>query len=318
MLFLVYINDLHSCINHSTVRHFADDTNLLYATNKNKPRNRNVVRNLNKDLKSLNHWLLANKISLNSTKTELIIFRNKRTKITNLDIRLNGTKLNPLNEIKYVGITFDEHLTFSNHISLLNAKLKRANNLIAISRHYLSKELLLQIYYGQFYSHLTYGCQLWGQDPNRIKQTFTLQKKCIRLMTFSHYLAHTDPLFKELNILKLYDMITFHNIIFTHNTLNKKSPNIFNSYFKNKLTSHHHYTINNLNTQYCIPKGSLDIPNVNTTSGEKSIRNICSKEWNLILRELSIKYFNDYENCELWLQNLKINKLKFMLKQHFL
>ena len=81
LLFLVYINDLHTCINHSTVRHFADDTNLLYSTNKKKPRNRNIVRNLNKDLKSLHHWLLANKISLNSTKTELVIFTNKNTKL---------------------------------------------------------------------------------------------------------------------------------------------------------------------------------------------------------------------------------------------
>ena len=62
LLFLVYINDLHTCIRHSTVRHFADDTNLLYSNDRNKPRNRNIVRNLNKDLKSLNHWLLANKI----------------------------------------------------------------------------------------------------------------------------------------------------------------------------------------------------------------------------------------------------------------
>ena len=80
LLFLVYINDLHLSIRHSTVRHFADDTNLLYATDKSKPRNRNIVRNLNKDLKSLNHWLLANKISLNSTKTELIFFRDKKNK----------------------------------------------------------------------------------------------------------------------------------------------------------------------------------------------------------------------------------------------
>ena len=86
LLFLIYINDLNTCIYHSTTRHFADDTNLLYATDLSKPRNRNIVRNLNKDLKSLNHWLLANKISLNSTKTELIIFRNKSTKIPNLDI----------------------------------------------------------------------------------------------------------------------------------------------------------------------------------------------------------------------------------------
>ena len=160
LLFLVYINDLHLSIRHSTVRHFADDTNLLYATDKSKPRNRNIVRNLNKDLKSLNHWLLANKISLNSTKTELIFFRDKKTKIPKLDIRLSGTKLESTNDVKYVGIIFDEHLTFSNHIKLMNAKLKSANNLITISRHYLPKELSIQIYYGQFYSHLTYGCQL--------------------------------------------------------------------------------------------------------------------------------------------------------------
>jgi hypothetical protein len=78
LLFLIYINDLHTCIRHSTVRHFADDTNLLYTTDKTKYRNRNIVNNLNQDLKSLNHWLLANKISLNSTKTELIFFRHKK------------------------------------------------------------------------------------------------------------------------------------------------------------------------------------------------------------------------------------------------
>ena len=118
----------------------------------------------------MNHWLLANKISLNSTKTELIIFRNKSTKIPNLYI-----KLKEKDDVKYVGIIFDKLLTFSSHIAFMNAKLKRANNLIAISRHYLSKELLLQIYYGQFYSHLTYGPQLWGKGD--IDQTITLQKK---------------------------------------------------------------------------------------------------------------------------------------------
>ena len=232
LLFLIYINDLNTCIHHSTTRHFADDTNLLYATDLNKPRNRNIVRNLNKDLKSLNHWLLANKISLNSTKTELIIFRNKSTKIPNLDIKLNGVKLKENDDVRYVGIIFDKFLSFSSHIALMNAKLKRANNLIAISRHYVSKELLLQIYYGQFYSHLNYGPQLWGKCD--IDQTITLQKKAIRLMTFSHFQAHSSPLFKELKLLKLPDIVTSSNIIFTHDTLNKKSPTIFNDYFKHK------------------------------------------------------------------------------------
>ena len=30
LLFLIYINDLHSCIKFCKTRHFADDTNLLY------------------------------------------------------------------------------------------------------------------------------------------------------------------------------------------------------------------------------------------------------------------------------------------------
>jgi len=80
LLFLIYINDLHTCIRNSSTFHFADDTNLLYIPDK-KIRNKNIVRKLNIDLKSLNNWPLANKISLNSTKTELIVFRRKKTKI---------------------------------------------------------------------------------------------------------------------------------------------------------------------------------------------------------------------------------------------
>ena len=203
LLFLIYINDLHTCIYFSTTRHFADDTNLLYIIDALKRRNRNPTRKLNVDLKSLNHWLLANKISLNATKTELIYFRSKHTPIPETNIKLNGIKLTANDQVKYVGITFDEHLTFQGHIKILNGKLKRANNLISISRHYLSKELLMQIYYGQFYSHLIYGCQLWGQNENHIDQTITLQKKAVRLITFSDYQAHSSPLFKKLKLLNL-------------------------------------------------------------------------------------------------------------------
>ena len=99
LLFLIYINDLHQCIHNSTSFHFADDTNLLYIP-PNRIRNANIVRCLNLDLKSLNNWLMANKISLNSSKTELIIFRKKNIPMPNLNIKLNGVKLKTKSEIK--------------------------------------------------------------------------------------------------------------------------------------------------------------------------------------------------------------------------
>lgn len=84
--------------------------------------------------------------NLNATKTELIYFRNKRTPKPTTKIKLNGFTLEETTHAKYVGLVLDEYLNFKRHITLLNAKLKRANNLIAISRHYVPKDLLMQIY----------------------------------------------------------------------------------------------------------------------------------------------------------------------------
>ena len=71
LLFLIYINDLHSSIHSSTVYHFADDTSLLQINSSYKK----IQNNLNRYLKGLCKWLLANKISLNASKTELIFFK---------------------------------------------------------------------------------------------------------------------------------------------------------------------------------------------------------------------------------------------------
>ena len=90
LLFLIYINDLHNAILYSQSYHFADDTNLLNISDSAKK----MQKQLNIDLKLLNNWLLANKISLNSKKTEMIIFQKPELKLNwKWNIRLNGYKL---------------------------------------------------------------------------------------------------------------------------------------------------------------------------------------------------------------------------------
>ena len=50
---------------------------------------------------------------------------------------------------------------------------------------------------------MTYGLLLWG---NQVVQVSKLQKKSVRLITGSEYLAHSEPLFKELELLKIEDL----------------------------------------------------------------------------------------------------------------
>ena len=117
LLFLIYINDLNTCISNSKVYHFADDTNLLHI---NSCINK-LQKNINYDLKRLTNWLDANKISLNNTKTELIYFRKKRSATpTNNKIKLNGKRLIPTDHIKYLGVYLDETLSGFAHYEILS------------------------------------------------------------------------------------------------------------------------------------------------------------------------------------------------------
>ena len=228
LLFLVYINDLHRSINYSSTYHFADDTHLLAISKPKPPTKKHPHRQpihflqskINRDLKGLYSWLLANKISLNATKTELVIFRKPSVKLPTTKIKINGKRISPSSNIKYLGIYLDEFLDGSAQCDQLRTKLLRANGMIAKSRHYLlqNHHHLLTIYHSIFSSHMIYGCQVWGQsDSKYFLKIQTLQNNALRLITFADsFYDHVTHLYKELNLLKLRDFVTLQNLLLVH------------------------------------------------------------------------------------------------------
>ena len=84
LLFFIYINDLHEAIQYCKVHHFADDTNYFHTSKSVK----NLNKQVNRDMKHLNNWLSANRISLNVEKIELVIFKSPR-KVLLDEIKLN-------------------------------------------------------------------------------------------------------------------------------------------------------------------------------------------------------------------------------------
>ena len=103
-----YINNLANALEKSIVHHFADDTNLLYG-NKNPSVISDVI---NSELKLVTDWLRANKLSLNESKTKLLLFRP----INKLNLKLSNIKLNRLlltlaTSVTYLGIEIDESLS---------------------------------------------------------------------------------------------------------------------------------------------------------------------------------------------------------------
>ena len=54
----------------------------------------------------------------------------------------------------------------------------------------------------------------------------------MRIITFSGFQDHSNPIFKELKILKVMDVIKMNNFLFVHNALNSKLPKKIENYFK--------------------------------------------------------------------------------------
>ena len=68
-----------------------------------------INRYINHDL--IVQWLRANRLSLNTSKTGIILFRSKNREITkHLNFRISGTNQNTIKGMKYLEIYLDETL----------------------------------------------------------------------------------------------------------------------------------------------------------------------------------------------------------------
>ena len=304
LLFLLYINDLHEAIPFSAVNLFADDTMLFNQNTSLK----SLTKKTNIDLKCLSNWLNANLISLNSTKTELLLFRSKR-KSTYYDakFKIHGKRLYPSKVVKYLGVFIDEDLNWNSHIDFVCSKLKRANGALSKIRHYVSKDVLLSLYYALFHSHMSYSAQVWAQHENvRTRRILTLQKNALRLINFSDFQAPSFPLFLEFRILSFFDFIKFLNIILVHQLLNRKLPTPLCSTFD--LDS---LTLNARLNRYPsrAKTGILQLPRISTVRfGDHSIRYQSILSWNLLQNFLSVDDMS----------SLSLNRLKHLVKFYFL
>ena len=74
-------------------------------------------------------------------------------------------------------------------------------------RYDCAKRVLLSLYFSLFQSHLSYGLSVWDTSNSGYLSKLAIQQtKVVRAITFSDFYAHTLPLFKSLNILKIKDL----------------------------------------------------------------------------------------------------------------
>ncbi|CAM1295290.1 Uncharacterised protein at_DN0754 [Pycnogonum litorale] len=272
ILFLLYVNDLPSVVNNCRITIFADDTSLTCsATNLVE-----LKRSLDPDLISVYNWLLSNRLTLNTSKSAICIFRQPSMTLNpSIRFSINESPLLITDTVKYLGVLIDKHLSWSYHIdSLLNRLSKYIGIFATKVRHILTTKSLVTLYSHLVKPCIDYALLIYGSaSSSHIKKIFTFQKKLVRIITFTGFREHSQPLFSLLGIFNISE--TYLSL------LTKLSYDIFilhKNIFNFSLSIHSHQTRGN---QFKTFKSFY-----RTNIGYRSISNIISNFWNNLYKLL--------------------------------
>ena len=247
LLFLIYINDMWKASSKLTFVHFADDT-TVYSDSDNLE---SLIAQMNDELKSIDSWLIANKLSLNLGKSKCMIFSN-RNKVTESKLFIRDVELEIVKSQKFLGVLFDDDLTFKNHVDLACKKLSRSVGVIRRLANYLPNYVLNKLYFSLVYPYLSYCVVVWGSScRTQINRLINIQDRCIDLLSDHLNVSETYFNYKLLKFLDIYKYFT--GIKFYEYYILGRSLYFFNRVANNQIL-HDHNTRNVYDQKLNFPK----------------------------------------------------------------
>ena len=122
--------------------------------------------------------------------------------------------------VKFLGVLLDSNLRWKSHITELSKKLSRTIGIFCKIRHFVPLEILKALYFSLFYSFVSYGIAVWALSHKSIVS----QKKILRIINFKEPNSHTEPLFAQLQFLKIRDMHELQLLSFMYDYQNHLAP----------------------------------------------------------------------------------------------
>ena len=227
LFFSIYINDLIAVSDRLNFLMYADDTTIYF--NLEDFDNLTKETDINRELEKVNIWLKLNKLSLNTQKTKLMLFHRKQKHLDEINVVINGIEIEHVPSFNFLGIMLDENLSWKSHIEMVGNKISKVTGILYRLKNVFPENVLFVLYNSLIVSYMNYGLLLWGIHSHKLE---LLQKKALRLMTNSNYLAHTTPLLIKHGLLNVRDMYKLKLLKFYYKLSYDLLPPYFNKYIE--------------------------------------------------------------------------------------
>lgn len=250
------------------------------------------------DLTMISNWMEANKLSINLSKTNYLLFQSKSLPTNYLPyFDHKATKIYQVEKAQYLGLIIDTKLNWSYHINMIKRKITPLIFAIRKIRNYLDEDTCWLMYYAHIQSHLLYLNSVWSNAAKYlIDDLQIMQNKAIKIIKKLPRLTPTMDLYSE-NLLPLSIMSEYERCLF----IQKTKLGLIKCNVDLKLASEHHEHSLRRRSHYYIPH----------VKSEKSAKNIFVSGLNTYnIIPSRIKSNKTIKNFKTQLKEYLINKWK--------
>ena len=269
LFFLVYIDDLANSLKNSKASLFADDT-ALYCTASTAAE---LQLKLNEDLDLVNDWLTTHKLTLNVSKTKLMVIagRQKLARVEEIELLVNENTIEQTDSFKYLGVKLNETMEWSDHVDYIQAAkrlglLKRVKHLLPVKSREIMYNTMIQ-------PILDYGDIVWGDRFNQTQmdRLQVLQNKAAKIILNKPVYSSSTSALASLGWKTLKVRRKFHRSLFYFKCSQNMSDFNFNLV--------HRSSINNYSTR---SSSEFVTPKYTTNWGQSKSDYLFVKEFNLL------------------------------------
>jgi len=267
LLFLIYINDMSLCSKRLHFIHFADDTTVFRTGNDIM----NLMGEVNTEFRKVDDWLIANKLSLNLTKSTFMVISHSNIP-SDLSLSVRNHNLSRVNFAKFLGVLIDDRLTFKCQIGELSNKLSKSVGILYKLSHYVPPSTLKSLYFSLCHFLISYGITAWGSSAStHLSRVVSLQNRAVRTLPMIGNVNN----FSSYNILKINDLYKYFCCVKLFKCFREDSHKHFYDCFNKLIPDHSHNTRHKAN-------GYFNVPICHKTRSQRSFIYVASNFWNEI------------------------------------
>ena len=101
--------------------------------------------NINNELRNVHNWLLAQRLSLNVSKTRLMMFYMPQKNVPSLKLSICNLNIEEVDHFNFLGLIIDKNMKWHTHVQKVANKIRNVNGILHKFKYVFPHRILILI-----------------------------------------------------------------------------------------------------------------------------------------------------------------------------